>query len=448
MSDTDVIVVGFRCAGAGLALDLHRAGVRVIALEKDPLYGDQPFSTHVIQPYGMKMLDRLGLGDRVRELAPPVSSFRLQLEGHRLQLDFDGTEHDSRCPRRSVLDPALQRAVIGAGVEVRAGSSVVGLLRDGERVSGVRVRGPQGEYDLRASLVVGADGRNSAIARLAQAPAYVEGSSPNALVWAYFEASHRLHDDPRYGFGACIHLEGEEACAIFRSDSGLVLMAAGGRRKQVQGWRGDLAGNLEQRLRAGSLSGPLLEGSRRVSEPVAMLALHYHMKQAAGPGWALVGDAGLHKDPTPGLGITDALRDALALSQAIQQGSEQALLCYWRRRDLQSIGLYHMAADMGSDHYNCGFNRMLFDRVQASDALRGRLMEVMERKLEPQQMVPSLRLIGWLLGRSLRGDLDVWQGFGATLGTARRIETQQKILARALARAESGVIDYRPPALA
>ncbi len=108
MEDADVIVVGFRCAGAPLALALHQAGLKVIALDADSFFTDQPLSTHAIQPYGMRMFDKLGLGDRIRELAPRNSAFRFQAEEHYLQVELLGTGLDSRSPRRSILDPALQ----------------------------------------------------------------------------------------------------------------------------------------------------------------------------------------------------------------------------------------------------------------------------------------------------------------------------------------------------
>src|SRR5215510_8947447 len=103
-----------------------------------------------------------------------------------------------------------------------------------------------------------------------------------------------------------------------------------------------------------------------VSLPLGLLALQFFMKQAVGPGWALVGDAGLHLDPTPGLGITDALRDALALCEAIAAGGDKAMMLYWRRRDADSLGLYHFAREMGSEHYNNPLTRMIFRRAQAS----------------------------------------------------------------------------------
>src|SRR5262245_5771119 len=300
-SDADVIVVGFRCAGAPLAYALHRAGVKVIVVDKDAFFTDQPMSTHAIQPYGMQMLDELGLGDLVRALAPRSRGFRFQVEDSYMQLDLEGTDLDSRAPRRSKLDAALQQVVLARGIDARDRTRVIGLLRDGERVTGVRVQDAGGERELRAPLVVGADGRNSTIARMVGAPTYLESANEGAAYWSYFEETPVFTTDPRYRWGACIHIEGRESRAVFQTDSGLLLMAGGGYRNVLDGWRRDSEAALREHLARGSLTAPLLEGSRMVCRPVGILSMQFFMKQAVGPGWALVGDAGLHLDPTPGL---------------------------------------------------------------------------------------------------------------------------------------------------
>jgi flavin-dependent dehydrogenase len=448
MTDADVIIVGFRCAGAPLAHALHRAGVKVIVVDQDPFFTDQPMSTHAIQPYGMKMFDKLGLGDVVRDLAPPNRAFRFQLEDHYMHLDLDGTELDSRSPRRSKLDPALQKAALAAGVDARDKTRVVGLLIDGDRVTGVRTRNGTREFELRAPLVVGADGRNSTLAKMVDAPAYLESSTQNGvfMYWSYFEETPVFANDPRYKWGACIHIEGREVRAVFQTDSGLLLMAGGG-REGVERWRDDPTAALWAHLRRGKLTAPLLEGTQMVSKPMGVLSLHYFMKQAVGPGWALVGDAGLHLDPTPGLGITDAARDAVALSEAIIEGSEKALLLYWRRRDVDSLGLYHFAADMGSEDYNNPLTRMVFKRAQNSPAARQRMYQMMDRQIRPLDTIPPVQLLGWLLAESLSGNLSPWSSFGRSLRFGRQVIRQQAVLDAALAKAERGDLDSTVPSL-
>jgi 2-polyprenyl-6-methoxyphenol hydroxylase-like FAD-dependent oxidoreductase len=184
-----------------------------------------------------------------------------------------------------------------------------------------------------------------------------------------------------------------------------------------------------------------------VSKPVGVLSLRFFMKQAVGPGWALVGDSGLHLDPTPGLGITDALRDAVALCEAIIDGSEKARLLYWRRRDAESLGLYHFAADMGSEHYNNPLTHMMFKRAQDSPAMMRRMFLMMDRQIRPQDMIPAHRMFSWLLAETFAGNWAPWSALGRTLRFGRRIVRQQAVLDRALAKAERGELDTRVPSL-
>jgi flavin-dependent dehydrogenase len=447
MADADVIIVGFRCAGAPLAYALHQAGVKVVVVEKDPFFTDQPMSTHAIQPYGMKMFDRLGLGDVVRDLAPRNSAFRFQVEDSYMQLDLDGTTLDSRSPRRSKLDPALQKAALAAGVDARDKTRVIGLLKDGDRVTGVRAQDAGSAFELRAPLVVGADGRNSTIARMVGASAYLESETSNGIYWSYFEQTPVFANDPRYKWGACIHIEGQEARAVFQTDSGLLLMAGGGRRELVETWRGDPEAALWEHLSRGSLTAPLLEGTRMVARPIGLLSLRFFMKQAVGPGWALVGDSGLHMDPTPGLGITDAARDAVALSEAIIDGSERAMMLYWRRRDADSVGLYHFAGDMGSEDYNNPLTRMVFKRAQNSPAMKERMFLMMNREIRPLDTIPPATLLRWILAESLSGNFAPWSSLGRSLRLGMRVGRQQAILDRALAQAERGELATTLPSL-
>jgi flavin-dependent dehydrogenase len=90
-------------------------------------------------------------------------------------------------------------------------------------------------------------------------------------------------------------------------------------------------------------SAPQLAGrlrhARRTSPVQGMLRQPNQVRQAFGPGWALVGDAGYHRDAVTAHGISDAFRDAeflaVALDQALSAGVEEttALALYQRQRD-------------------------------------------------------------------------------------------------------------------
>jgi 2-polyprenyl-6-methoxyphenol hydroxylase-like FAD-dependent oxidoreductase len=445
MPDADVIIVGFRCAGAPLALALHRAGLKVIALEADAFSTDHPLSTHAIQPFGMRLFDELGLGDLIRDLAPRNEAIRFQTDDDYLQVDLRGTDMDSRSPRRSVLDPALQQAVLDRGVDARDRTRVTDLLTDGDRVVGVRIKTPEGESSLRARVVVGADGSHSTIAKLVDSAAYVESRTPNGMYWSYFEKPSFFDHDSDYDWGACIHMEGREARAIFQTDSDLLLLAGGGIGSQIKTWSRDPKTHLIEHLKRGRLTAPLVENSRMVSRPVGMLSARFFMKQAVGPGWALVGDAGLHMDPTPGQGITDAVRDAIALADAIVEGGEQAMHLYWRQRDVDSIGLYHFADDMGSEDYNNPLTRMAFRRSQQDPQIRDRMLEMMDRRVRPLDVIPPTKMLRFLVAESLSGHLAPWSSLGRSLATALRATRQQAWFDRALDRAKRGELDYAVP---
>ena len=124
------------------------------------------------------------------------------------------------------------------------------------------------------------------------------------------------------------------------------------------------------------------------------------------PGWALVGDAGLHKDPTPGYGITDALRDAKALSQALLTGQPAALEVYWRRRDVESVPLYANASAMGSLDYDNPFNRIIIGKL-GSEAFAEPLRATMERKVSPFEVLAAWRVLGWAASALLRGKTEI-----------------------------------------
>src|SRR5689334_8890396 len=110
----DVIIVGARCSGATLAALLARQGVRTLLLEASPRGTDMPLSTHLVQAAGMDVLDRIGVGERVRRVAPPHHTFRMALDDSLVMAKVDAGRY-SYCVRRSIIDPWLQESAEAAG---------------------------------------------------------------------------------------------------------------------------------------------------------------------------------------------------------------------------------------------------------------------------------------------------------------------------------------------
>ena len=300
----DVVVVGGRCAGAPTAMLLARAGLSVRLLERSACLGDV-VSGHLIKPAGVARLRRWDVLDAVLAAGCPRLDDRvLWLGGQPRRPPAPGP--GPIAPRRTVLDPILLTAAAQAGVHVEMGVSVHGLLRQGERVTGVATSAGQ----RRARLVIGADGRNSRIARLARAKTY--------------------HDHPPVTFGyytywrGClvtgVHawLEPGRFFGIFPVGGGLALAFVQGPRGEYPTFRRDPLAAYVSELRSRPALAGLL-GDAVIAERLReTAALPTFFRISSGPGWALAGDAGHHKDPVIARGIADAFRDVdLAASNCV-----------------------------------------------------------------------------------------------------------------------------------
>src|SRR5690606_19069527 len=139
---------------------LARAGLRVVALDR-AAPGTDTLSTHALMRGGVLQLARWGLLDRIIAAGtPPVRTTTYDYGGARRVIAIRPAHGVDAlyAPRRTLLDPVLVDAAREAGADVRHSTRVAGLLWDDGRVVGVRTTGPEGGLDLRAPLVVGADG--------------------------------------------------------------------------------------------------------------------------------------------------------------------------------------------------------------------------------------------------------------------------------------------------
>jgi flavin-dependent dehydrogenase len=412
---------------------LARAGKRVLLVDASPFPSDQPMSTHFIQPYGMTVLDELGLGDKVRAIAPPVRTLA-QFVGPaqvRFRVPIGGC-----CIRRVDLDHLLLDGARAAGAEARLQHRVVDLVRDGDRVTGVVAEDRNGaKHELRASIVVGADGRHSTIGDLVGAEKYLDYEGPRGFYWAYYPRPV-FYAKPPYDGASYFAFYDQNLRLAFPVNRDQIVVGVGFPKAETDRFRADPRGQLEAALRDDPFFAPLIEGRQPISKILGLLKTEYFFRRAAGPGWALVGDAGLHKDPSAGFGITDALRDARALAAAIIAGGDAALERYWRQRDVDSLELFNLARDMGSLDYNNPFNRLVFAKIDKSPDLHDRMVRVIDRQLSPYTAIRPGEVLRWTLGAVLRGDFAV---LGAFMRAGKRqaevkkeLEHRRQLLAIAL----------------
>jgi flavin-dependent dehydrogenase len=212
----------------------------------------------------------------------------------------------------------------------------VGLRRDGTgRVIGADLSvGEEFTVPVEAGLVIGADGRHSAVARLASARLERESRHASAAVYAYVGG---LEDR---GYRWC-YRAGISA-GLIPTNGGLhcVFVGVPPDRYRTQMRRRFAAGLLEGLVEAAPDLGALVAGAPVQGRVIGFAGQRGHMRQAFGPGWALVGDAGYFKDPITAHGITDALRDAEILARAVLAGGDAAMAEYQSTRDALSGDLF------------------------------------------------------------------------------------------------------------
>jgi menaquinone-9 beta-reductase len=405
----DVLVVGARCAGAFLAAHLRQKKKSVIVVDGCTMPSDQPLSTHVISSHGMVLLDELGIGDKVRAIAPPLPRFLNGVDDVIADIEFPAGQEGS-CPRRLDLDPLLVNEARAAGADVRLRTKLVDLLREGGRVIGGIVESDGRRYEIRADVVVGADGRSSTVAEKVGAAEYYAGEMPRAAYWAYWKRPADYATDPRYRGGAAIIHRGEDYFVVFPTNTDQILVGVVFPRERIDSFRGRHKEELFRRLRAEPITAPLAEGEP-ISDVVGILKMREFFREAAGPGWALVGDASLHKDPAPGFGITDALRDAKALAESIDAGTDEALQVYWRERDVNALELFFFARNLGSLDYNSALNKVVFRKLSERKDLRDRIIRVQRREISPFAVFSMKEIVRWTAGALLRGNIGVIRPF-------------------------------------
>jgi 2-polyprenyl-6-methoxyphenol hydroxylase-like FAD-dependent oxidoreductase len=394
MAMYDVIVVGARVAGASTAMLLARRGLKVLAVDRATFPSDT-LSTHQVQVPGVARLRRWGLLERVQAAGTPATR-RVRFDAGPVVLEgrwpaVDGVDA-LYSPRRTILDTLLVDAARDAGAEVRERFSVDEVLFDGDRVTGVRGR-QRGGAAVRetARLVVGADGRHSRVAKAVGARAYHVQPARSVAYYTYWAGvpldEGRMYARERRLIGA------------WPTNDGLVMTYVAAPAAEFDAFRSDpegcvrraldLAGDLGERVRAG-------EKADRV---FGTADLQNRFRAPFGPGWALVGDAGLVMDPVTGRGIADAFRDAEQLAGAVAAGLDggpplaDGLAAYQARRDAETLPMYEMTLDLASFSPPRVEQRALFAALAERPAEVDRFLGVLNGSVPPGEYFAPRNLV-------------------------------------------------------
>ncbi len=297
-------------AGLVLAQGLRIRGQEPVVLERSPIGTLTPGP--IMLPFqAYDPLTDIGLMDHVRRAGRAVPPFQ-------------GDDPVAYGLGREFLLEHLR-----TDVDIRFGSTVTGLLTDGDRVVGCRIATDDGEQEIEADLVVGADGTLSPVRTMAGFPAEVYEFDTAVISWRS-------------------EVESSEPFAIhFLPD---------GRQVTMLGWSGGTAGSWQIPRPPGGSEEALAPGFaayRRsfalmlpaAAEPLAAVTVDdwfYRAGQGVRcetwwlPGVALIGEA-LHAfNPEAGIGSGLGMGDAQALAMAVADNPDDAdEACrrweYWRR---------------------------------------------------------------------------------------------------------------------
>lgn len=342
----DVVIAGARCAGASTAMLLARSGLRVLVVDPTKR-GSDTLSTHALMRGAVLQLHRWGLLDSVRLSGAQAirrTTFHYGDETIEIPIKQRDGVGELYAPRRTVLDAVLVDAALAAGAEVAHGRSVVDLVRDRQgRVRGARISGAdQRVVEVETDLVIGADGIRSRVARILEVGYETMGAHATASIYGYrkdlgLEGFHWYYD-----LGAAvgtIPTNGGETCVAASMPRDRF---ESGRREGLEAlYRrvlGDVSPDLARRVASSESPGKLR----------AFAGKRGFLRQAVGPGWALVGDAGYFRDPLTAHGIADALRESEFLARAVLMGSDDAFVTFQAARDERVRGLFAVTDRLAS----------------------------------------------------------------------------------------------------
>jgi 2-polyprenyl-6-methoxyphenol hydroxylase-like FAD-dependent oxidoreductase len=322
-----VLIVGAGPAGASLAHLLAHRGIRVTLLERQHDFSRE-FRGEFLMPSGVEALEQMGLGSSLAALPSQLlSKGALFLSGRlifREELDFESM--DSFHPPRAVSQPALLEMIVAeAGrapqLHFERGASVKELLVENDRVVGVRAKIEDGEQELRADLVVGADGRGSAVRRHGGLMQRQFGQ-PMDIVWCKVPCP----DDwagVRFYAGRGHLLVGYHTWDDTLQIGWVILKGTFGelRSRGIEQWVEEMANHVSPDLAA-----HLRAHADSVSKPFLLSAVSDCVERWSAPGLLVIGDAAHAMSPVGGQGINIALRDAIvAANHLVPVLSETAL---------------------------------------------------------------------------------------------------------------------------
>jgi 2-polyprenyl-6-methoxyphenol hydroxylase-like FAD-dependent oxidoreductase len=386
----DAVIVGASLAGCAAAIGLGRAGLRVALVEKQPdPRAFKRICSHFIQASGVPAIERLGLLGPIEAAGGQRPRVHSWTRWGWIEPPPQG--HDSRGInlRREVLDPLVRAAAAETpGVELLLGWTAERLLREEGAFAGVCVRDPAGqERQLRARLTVGADGRDSRIAELADVP--VKRYENNRFAYGGYWRGGAPAQAP----DAAVWFMDPQWAAAFPTDEDLTFYAAMPTRDRLPEFKRDPEAATVDFLSLVPDPPPIREGEL-VGSVVGKIEMTGKLRRPVAPGLALIGDAALAADPLFGVGcgwafqsaewLRESVRPALRGEERLERGLER-----YRRRHGRELGAHSFFIhDYSSGRQFNPAERLLFSAAARDAKAAGMLEDLATRQIRPQRMMP------------------------------------------------------------
>ena len=314
---TRCVIAGGGPAGIMAGYLLARAGVSVIVLEKHADFF-RDFRGDTIHPSTLELMYELGLLDEfLKQPHQEVRELRAVINGQTVPI-ADFTKLPTHCkfiafmPQWDFLNFLSTHAKQFPSFQLLMEHEVVDLMFDQQRVTGVRVKTPRGELEIRADLVIGADGRHSIV----QACAGLERQDFGVPIDALWMRISKKQDDPQQSFG--FFQQGKLLVLLDRGDywqCGFVIPKGGFddiKARGLQKFQNDIvsfAGFLRDRV------AELDDWSK-----IKLLTVQINrLRDWCRDGLLCIGDSAHAMSPAGGVGINLAIQDAVATANLLAE---------------------------------------------------------------------------------------------------------------------------------
>lgn len=390
----DAVIVGASLAGCTAATLLARQGASVLLVDKRPdPNAYKVVCGHYIQASALPTIRRLGLYEPMIDAGAVHSPAKLCWDGDPIgPVPAEVAEASINLPRRK-LDPLIRGiAAETPGVDLRLGWTLNEIDRDGEIVV-TKLSGPDGEaLSARSRLIVGADGRDSTVAKLIDARTI---TSKNGR----FNYSPFYSGPPHSDFPATTSwFIGDEWAGAFPTSGGLTGYYLMPKMRRLEEFKADVEGSC-LRMIATLPGAPPVDQLELAGPIVGRVDMTNIWRSPIKRGVALIGDAALSIDPLYGVGCGWALQSGEMLAEAVGESLvkgaslDRGLRAYRRRIVFEIYPHGVQGAGYSRGRPLSRMERFVMKRAARDAGVEEQMIRIVTRSVSPFELMGPKRTL-------------------------------------------------------